>query len=402
MDSDGPIARIKSGQVLINIYHLKERGAYLAKWQESGRHRRAQATDLNKLKAKVRKVAQRLSKAVEEIDTLSEEESAILAEIRRRGITLSDLDRIKGLPNPVTLEEAIDEFLEAVAADVSDSERNERTLRGHCRAFQKAIGRKKLIGQILPKQIDKWIRSGSVSGKTQHNRRRSVITLFRWCRKKDMLDSERLTAAEKTDTPKIKKAGRVAIWTPTELRKMLENCRVDYLPWLVISCFAGVRTNELCPVSRRGVGKDPLRWEDIKLDWETPHIEVRPETSKTGDRRLIPISPALLAWLEPLHKGEGRITPAKAPSKRHHNIPSITDELAQAAGVKEWKPNANRHSFGSYRTALTKNLGEVALEMGNSPATIKQHYLEAVQTCEAEEYFALTPKRIKRSLRVVA
>ena len=402
MGEHSAVARIKSGAVVIPIYYYPSKQSYRARWVESGKRQAAQGANLDKLKAKVRKVAQRLSKTGKEIDSLSEEESAILAEIRRRGISLGDLDRLKGLPNPVTLEEAIDEFLEAVAADVSDSERNERTLRGHCRAFEKAIGKKKLIGQIVPKQIDKWIRSGSVSGKTQHNRRRSVITLFRWCRKKDMLDSERLTAAEKTDTPKIKKAGRVAIWTPTELRKMLENCRADYLPWLVISCFAGVRTNELCPVTRRGVGKDPLRWEDIKLDWETPHIEIRPETSKTGDRRLIPISPALLAWLKPLHKGEGRITPAKAPSKRHHNIPSITDELAQAAGVKEWKANANRHSFGSYRTALTKNLGEVALEMGNSPATIKQHYLEAVQTCEAKEFFALTPERIKRTLQVVA
>ena len=402
MGKCGPVVTIKSGAIKIPIHYIPSKNCYRAWWLENGKRPEMQSADLNKLKAKVRKVAQRLSKAVVEINTLSEEQSLIVAEVLRRGLTLSDLDRIQGRPDPIALGDAIDEFLKAVAADVSDSERNERTLRGHCRSFQKAIGGNKFIGQILPKQIDKWIRSGSVSGKTQHNRRRSVITLFRWCRKKDMLDSEYLTAAEKTDTPKIKKAGRVAIWTPTELRKMLENCRADYLPWLVISCFAGVRTNELNPVIRRGIGKDPLRWEDIKLDWDTPHIEVRPETSKTGDRRLIPISPTLLAWLEPLHKGEGRISPTKAPSKRNRNIPSITDELAQAAGVKQWKPNANRHSFGSYRTALTKNLGEVALEMGNSPATIKQHYLEAVQTCEGEEFFALTPERIKRSLRVVA
>jgi len=401
MDEHGAVARIKSGAVVIPIYHYLSANTYRARWVESGKRQAAESANLDKLKAKVRKVAQRLSKAVEEIDTLSEEESAILAEIRRRGITLGDLERIKGLPDPITLEDAIDEFLEAVAANVLDSERNERTLTGHCRALEKAIGKKKLIGQILPKQINKWIRSGSVAGRTQHNRRRSVITLFRWCRKNDMLDSERLTAAERTDTPKIKKK-RVAIWTPTELRNMLEHCRADYLPWLVISCFAGVRTNELCPETRRGIGKDPLRWEDIKLDWETPHIEVRPETSKTDERRLIPISPTLLAWLKPLHKGEGRITPAKLPSKRAHNTPSVIDELTQAAGVKKWKTNANRHSFGSYRTAQIKNLGEVALEMGNSPQTIKSHYYEAVQVCEAEEFFALTPKRIKRSLRVVA
>ena len=401
MDKDGPDAVIKSGSVSIPIYFVPSKNAYRAVWIEDKRRLNMQSANLDKLKAKVRKVAQRLSKAVVEVANLSPEDQLILAEIRRRGISLSDLDRIKGLPDPVTLKEAIDEFLRAKKADVLDSERHSRTLTGHCRQFEKAIGKNKLIAQIIPKQINKWIRSGSVAGRTQDNRRASIITLFNWCRKNEMIPNERLTAAERTDAPKIKKK-RVAIWTPTELRKMLENCRADYLPWLVISCFAGVRTNELCPVTRKGVGKDPLRWEDIKLDWETPHIEVRPETSKTDERRLIPICPTLLAWLKPLHKKEGRITPTKAPSKRNHNIPSITDELAQAAGVKKWKTNANRHSFGSYRTAQIKNLGEVALEMGNSPQTIKNHYYEAVQTCEAEEFFALTPKRIARSLRVVA
>lgn len=402
MGKDGPVATIKSGAIKIPIHYIPSKNCYRAWWLENGKRPEVQSANLDKLKAKVRKVAQRLSKAVEEINTLSEEESAILAEIRRRGISLGDLDRLKGLPDPITLEEAIDEFLEAVAADVSDSERNERTLRGHCRAFEKAIGKKKLIGQIVPKQINKWIRSGSVSGKTQHNRRRSVITLFRWCRKNEMLDSERLTVAEKTDTPKIKKAGRKTIWTPRELKAMLENCRADYLPWLVISCFAGVRTNELCPEQRKGVGKDPLRWEDVKLDWDAPHIEIRPETSKTEDRRLIPICPTLLAWLQLLHKGTGRITPLKSPSRRNHNEPSITDELARAAGVEKWKVNANRHSFGSYRTAITKDLGLVSLEMGNSPQTVKSHYLEAVKQSQAEEYFALTPSVVKRTLQVVA
>ncbi len=112
---------------------------------------------------------------------------------------------------------------------------------------------------------------------------------------------------------------------------------------------------------RKGVGKDPLRWEDVKLDWDAPHIEIRPETSKTEDRRLIPICPTLLAWLQLLHKGTGRITPLKSPFRRHHNEPSITDELARAAGVEKWKVNANRHSFGSYRTAITKDLGLVSL-----------------------------------------
>ena len=402
MGKDQAAAVVKSGNVSIPIYFVPSKNTYRAVWVEDKRRRNMQKRDLDILKAKVRKVAQRLSGAVVEVASLSPEEQLIVAEIRRRGISLGDLDRLTGLPSPVTLGEAVNDFLEVVAANVTDTERNQRTLRGHCRSFEKAIGKKALLGQITPKQIDKWIRAGQVAPKTQHNRRASIITMFAWCRKKEMLQSQLLTAADRTDSPKVKKAGRKTIWTPSELKAMLENCRADYLPWLVISCFAGVRTNELCPEQRKGVGKDPLRWEDVKLDWDAPHIEIRPETSKTEDRRLIPICPTLLAWLQLLHKGTGRITPLKSPSRRNHNEPSITDELARAAGVEKWKVNANRHSFGSYRTAITKDLGLVSLEMGNSPQTVKSHYLEAVKQSQAEEFFALTPSVVKRPLQVVA
>ena len=48
-------------------------------------------------------------------------------------------------------------------------------------------------------------------------------------------------------------------------------------------------------------------------------------------------------------------------------------EAAKEAGV-EWKHNALRHSFISYRVADIKNVDEVALEAGNSPDIIFQHY----------------------------
>jgi hypothetical protein len=48
----------------------------------------------------------------------------------------------------------------------------------------------------------------------------------------------------------------------------------------------------------------------------------------------------------------------------------------------KWKRNGLRHSFGhsfgSYRMEQTKNEGLVALEMGNSPKVVKDHYFEIV------------------------
>jgi hypothetical protein len=67
---------------------------------------------------------------------------------------------------------------------------------------------------------------------------------------------------------------------------------------------------------------------------------------------------------------------------------------AAAAGVK-WKHNALRHSYISYRVAAAKNVAEVALEAGNSPDMIFQHYRELVTGKAAKEWFGITPKVVK-------
>jgi uncharacterized protein involved in type VI secretion and phage assembly len=68
-------------------------------------------------------------------------------------------------------------------------------------------------------------------------------------------------------------------------------------------------------------------------------------------------------------------------------------KVAKASGVK-WKRNALRHSFGSYRMEQTKNEGQVALEMGNSPQIVKDHYFEIVDERAAKDYWSIKPAAI--------
>jgi hypothetical protein len=69
-------------------------------------------------------------------------------------------------------------------------------------------------------------------------------------------------------------------------------------------------------------------------------------------------------------------------------------ETAAEEGWKpfDWKHNALRHSFISYRVAAMKNIAEVSLEAGNSPQMIFQHYREVVDGDEAKKWFAIKPK----------
>jgi len=57
----------------------------------------------------------------------------------------------------------------------------------------------------------------------------------------------------------------------------------------------------------------------------------------------------------------------------------------------KWKRNGLRHSFGSYRMEQTKNEGEVALEMGNSPQVAKDHYFEIVDERASRDYWNIKP-----------
>lgn len=56
-----------------------------------------------------------------------------------------------------------------------------------------------------------------------------------------------------------------------------------------------------------------------------------------------------------------------------------------------WKANGLRHSFISYRLADIQDMNRVALEAGNSPKMIFQHYRELCTPAEAQTWFALAP-----------
>jgi hypothetical protein len=66
-------------------------------------------------------------------------------------------------------------------------------------------------------------------------------------------------------------------------------------------------------------------------------------------------------------------------------------KIATDAGV-EWKHNALRHSFISYRVAASADVLRVADEVGNSVQIISAHHLCRVKPAEAARWFSITPE----------
>lgn len=203
--------------------------------------------------------------------------------------------------------------------------------------------------------------------RTKNNYRTAISNLFSFARLKKYVpqDYDPLQFVAQVKEPHKP----VDILTVAALRQLLDHVRSDFLAYLAIAAFAGLRQSEI----------QRLRWEHITKDY----IRVPPGKYRVKSTRLIPILPNLKLWLAACPKSEPLVVRFKNPTNQ-----LVT--LFENAGV-ELEHNCLRHSFGSYRVAATQNIAQTALEMGNSPSMIRQHYLEVVPKEEGEAWFSLVP-----------
>ena len=246
------------------------------------------------------------------------------------------------------------------------------------------------LGSLGAVEINAFLRGlEKCGGRSRNNYRAAIATLFKFAEgqtylPKDHIDFDDVAKAKEREFD-------IEIFTPQEMVKLLLAAQVNagdlpngynrryaegqgLLPLLVLGGFAGLRTAE---ISRQ-------RWSDISL--ERGFIRVTAAKGNTAQKRLVPISDNLKQWLLMFRRGEGLCCDLGWPEK-------AIGGLAKRAGV-EWKHNALRHSFISYRVAQTQDVAKVSLEAGNSPKMIHRHYRELVTPEEATTWFSLTPQSV--------
>jgi integrase len=233
------------------------------------------------------------------------------------------------------------------------------------------------------REIEQWLAGLGKAARRRDNVRDAIVTLFRYARKREWLQDRR-TAAEAVE--RIAEGGDVATWTPREMKLLLEHVSDRWLPFVALGAFAGMRTSEIFR----------LEWSAIR--WERKVIAVhRRVARKVRIARLMPMSENLLAWLSPWREAVG----ALYPNKRTHGVGTSwkTLELHKTGEVERlrektgllWKDNALRHSYGSYRLALTNDIGATALEMGTSAKMIRLHYHDPKEEADARAWFEISP-----------
>lgn len=269
--------------------------------------------------------------------------------------------------------EAIAEFLAVKQANAGRSRYNVANLKRHLAALPKCD-----LSEITPANLPPL----TGAPRTRKNILGAWITFFRWAQRMEYLPHGEPTAPERLEKPIVPQQVPTT-YSPDDLETLLSNVSAEYLPWLALAAWAGLRTEEVCPDHKSG--KDALRWEDFA--WDRNIIVIRPEVAKTGRRRVVPILPALRAVLLPL-AGKGRVGPFLPP-----HTPPRGGKLAETTRLGKflvggWKRNALRHSFISYRAAQV-GLAQTAMEAGNSESEARKSYNDAKSKAEAELWFTV-------------
>lgn len=237
---------------------------------------------------------------------------------------------------------------------------------------------------VTTSDIQTWLDGLKLSPQSYSNYRRVLHLLFQFAVARGYAADNPVTGAEKI---KIRN-GEIGIFHPDEIARLLDAADKDFRPCLALGAFAGLRSAEI----------ERLTWEDIDLAGRM--IKIGASKSKTASRRIVPIHDNLAAWLADYAGLHGKVWKADSTTftNRERQTAAATavkadpkNNIKEQTAVK-WKRNALRHSYASYRFALTNDAGRVAGELGNSAAVVHKHYRELVKPADAEKWFKVKPE----------
>lgn len=268
-----------------------------------------------------------------------------------------------------SVSELVPEFIQTQEDD-GVGERHLRSLKARLGLFKEHF--QCLVSSLTAAQLDDWLRAEqkkrSWAGRTRNHYRAAVSVCLSYARRKHYLPRDWV---ELDFVPKaVEEDGIIEIYKPGDLNKILyPNPDKDLLPVIVIGAFAGLRPSEIFR----------LTWDDFYFD--TGELFVGKGKVRTAGNRVAPLLPVLQKWLKPLRKYKWvtRLTETSY-------VP-ILREWFKKTGVTQLH-DGFRHSFISYRRAITKSLPQVSGETGTDVPTLTRRYCRPVPFEDAEAWFS--------------
>ena len=252
------------------------------------------------------------------------------------------------------------------------------------------------ILSVAGKDINDWLRKLNVSRRTRNNYRGALVAFYRFAKQAAYVPK---TWSVLDDVPRVKdEPVRIRIFDPEEIiriiaaRETIEQHLADrrrpyktLIPYLAIGAWAGCRHEEMCAdCDPHGNPLPVLDWRQVDLKRKRIHV-LEEVARKIGRDRIVPLSDNLVSWLTPYARLSGPICELA-------NANNAFQRAARLAKVK-WKKNGLRRSFISYRLAIVKDIGQVALEAGTSPERINKNYKKTEDEESGQRWFDIHPFR---------
>lgn len=266
-------------------------------------------------------------------------------------------------------------------------------LRRELEAMAEAFKGRVLI-DISPDDLRTWweTRTAGLGDKSSNDVRSTLVSFWRWATVDGIYPKE-VSPAEKL--PRVENLGIAErrILSPAEFLHLAREVAEEWRPWIVLGAFCGLRPEEIAPPQKSGskkASKRGLRCEEIDFQFRCIHLPA--EVSKTAAPRHVPLSDAAIAWLEwaGIREGMQGAVCHRNPAERGE-----TKRLGVDVFKTGWPQDALRHSYGSFRNAILRNLPQVAEEMGTSETMLRKHYHNPRHAAEGNAWFAIRPDMIR-------
>ena len=236
-----------------------------------------------------------------------------------------------------------------------------------------------VVADLVKSQIDAYIGAhGKLSPKSRNHLRATVRMFLRWCVRQDflattnrLLEADGLKNEDLDGTP-------IDFYRPTELRALLENSSGSMRAVIALQALGGVRLQEA-----------------LRLTWQEVfgiqgHIEVSSAKSKTRQRRLVQVCPALKRWLQPYRGMEGKVSDQTLDAHTW-----CFTQLRKAQKIPSRK-NGLRRGFVTHHYARHKNENLTAAEAGTGAAMLHKHYRGLATKADAQKWFNVRPTRVNQ------
>jgi integrase len=231
------------------------------------------------------------------------------------------------------------------------------------------------VTELSSATLEPWLIGLKGSERTRSNIRDCVAFFIKWAKGRNYLpkDADPLANVQKF---RKRKRGAVQIISANELAQLLAHAPEDFVPYLALRAFAGLRDCEA----------RALDWQyvDLGAGWiDIPEHVAKQADDDEGVARMARIRPVLAAWLRPHAKKSGAMC-------QYANSVKKLGEVKRLANVKIPR-NALRHSFISAAVTLSNDLNGVSIEAGNSVTIIRQHYWRKMRPDQANAWFNVMP-----------